>query len=193
MFFKKFSEPLYRFFLLFGLTRQETYVVILLAFLSLIGASIPYIRPYFQDSANVSQSEHRSEAFKRYSERIYSDSGLSQNERDSLIAVMNADSSSHMRWARQADSLQQLLAGHAGRESMDSFFTQIDDAPVKRININEATAAELSGLPGVGEKIAERIVEYRNKKGNFRSIDDLQQVKGIGKKMFAKIKPFVEI
>ena len=193
MFFKKISEPLYRFFLIFGLTRQETYVVLLLAFLSLLGASIPYIRSLFGTNDPGVQNEKKAEAFKNYSLRIFSDSALTQNEKDSLIAVWNGDSTSVMRWSRQADSIQMLLADHASRESIDSFFVQIGDAPVKRININEASAGELSGLPGVGEKIAERIIEYRIKNGNFRSVDDLQHIKGIGKKMFAKIKPFVEI
>lgn len=193
MFFKKISEPLYRFFLLFGLTRQETYVVLLLAVLSVIGATIPYVRSYVSDHGVMAQSEEAPNSFRHLSERILNDSALSRNEKDSLIALFNGDSVSFIRWSRQADSLKKLLAGRASRESIDSFFLQIQDAPVRQININEATAAELSGLPGVGEKIAERIVEYRSKKGNFRTVDDLKNVKGIGKKMFAKIKPFVEI
>ncbi|KAB2879213.1 helix-hairpin-helix domain-containing protein [bacterium] len=193
MFFKKISEPLYRFFLLFGLTRQETYVVLLLAVLSVIGAAIPYVRTYVSAHEVKAQNESTPDSFKNLSERIFNDSALSRNEKDSLIALFNGDSVSFNRWSRQADSLKKLLALGAGRESIDSFFLQVQDAPVKQININEATAAELSGLPGVGEKIAERIVEYRNKKGHFRSVDDLKNVKGIGKKMFAKIKPFVEI
>lgn len=193
MFFKKISESLHRFFLVFGLTRQETYVVLLLAFLALIGASVPYFRSIYANTENTDQTERKAEAFKEFSGRIFGDSALSQKEKDSLIAVWNGGSMPEARWRRQTDSLQKLLADKAPRESIDSFFTQLDDAPVKRININEATGGELSALPGVGEKIAGRIVEYRNKNGNFRSVDDLQHVKGIGKKMFAKIKPFVEI
>ena len=169
------------------------YVVLLLAFLSLVGALIPYVKPFFVNNDPGTPSEKKAEAFKNYTGRIFSDSALSQNEKDSLIAVWNGDSVSTARWRRQADSIQTLLANHASRESIDSFFVQVGDAPVKRININEATAVELGGLPGVGERIAERIIEYRNKNGNFRSVEDLQHIKGIGKKMFAKIKPFVEI
>lgn len=193
MFFKKISESLYRFFLVFGLTRQETYVVLLLAILSVVGATIPYMRVYFTDQSPPEQTEERSKAFKHFSERVLKDSSLSRNEKDSLITLFNGDSISSLRWRQQADSLKKLLAESAPRESVDSFFSQLQDAPVKQININEATAAEFRGLPGIGERIAERIIEYRNKKGSFHSIEDLQNVKGIGKKMFAKIKPFVEI
>jgi competence protein ComEA len=52
-------------------------------------------------------------------------------------------------------------------------------APAK-ININTATAAELDALPGVGEVIAQRIVDYRTTNGPFRSVDDLLDVSGIG-------------
>ena len=193
MFFKKISESLYRFFLVFGLTRQEMYVVLLLAVVSVVGAFIPYVRAQFADPINTDLSEEQSNAFKYLSDRIQNDSDLSRTEKDSLIGILDGDSSSMAEWRRQADSLTKLLAQHPSHESVDSFFLQLHDAPVKQININEATAAELSGLPGVGEKIAERIIEYRNKKGPFRSVEDLQNVKGIGKKMFAKIKPFVEI
>lgn len=193
MFFKKISESLYRFFLVFGLTRQETYVVLLLAVLSVVGASVPYVRSYFHNPGDTTQSEQRTETFRYFSDRILGDSTLTRNEKDSLIAILGGDSASLLRWGQQADSLKKLLTELTPREAVDSFFLQVRDAPVKQVNINEATAAELSGLPGVGEKIAERIVEYRNKKGNFHHVDDLQNVKGIGKKMFAKIKPFVEI
>jgi competence protein ComEA len=52
-------------------------------------------------------------------------------------------------------------------------------APAK-ININTATAAELDALPGVGEVIAQHIVDYRTTNGPFRSVDDLLDVSGIG-------------
>lgn len=193
MFFKKFSESLYRFFLIFGLTRQETYVVGLLIVLAVIGATIPYLRPFFSDPKPAENIEAKSTAFRIYSDRILNDSALTQDERDSLMTLINVDSVSILRWQRQADSLKKLLTARPARESVDSFFTQLQDAPVKQVDINDATAAELSSLPGIGEKIAERIIEYRNKNGNFRRIEELQNVKGIGKKMFAKIKPFVEI
>jgi len=61
------------------------------------------------------------------------------------------------------------------------------------IAINTATAAQLDLLPGVGPKMAQRILAYRKANGAFASLDDLQNVKGIGPKNFAKIKPFLKI
>ncbi len=59
-------------------------------------------------------------------------------------------------------------------------------APV--INLNTASAADLGNLPGIGAKMAERIVEYRQKNGPFKKIEDLMNVKGIGEKNFLKLK-----
>lgn len=54
-----------------------------------------------------------------------------------------------------------------------------------KININTATAEELTQLKGVGEKIAESIVKYREENGLFKSVADLESVKGIGPKILA--------
>ena len=56
------------------------------------------------------------------------------------------------------------------------------------INLNTATAAELEGLPGVGPKVAARIVDYRTKKGPFHKIEELMNVQGIGEKSFLKLR-----
>ena len=59
------------------------------------------------------------------------------------------------------------------------------------INLNTATIDQLMTLPGIGQKTAERILEYRTKSGGFKKIEDLMNVKGIGEKSFLKIKPLV--
>lgn len=61
------------------------------------------------------------------------------------------------------------------------------------IHINTASAAELTALPGVGEVIAERIVAYRAANGPFHSIDELDNVKGIGSTTLEKIRPYVAV
>ncbi|MEN9753007.1 MAG: hypothetical protein RL670_698 [Actinomycetota bacterium] len=59
------------------------------------------------------------------------------------------------------------------------------------INLNRATVAELDTLPGIGPAIAARIIDWRTANGGFRKKEDLMQVKGIGKKLFANIKDSV--
>jgi competence protein ComEA len=56
------------------------------------------------------------------------------------------------------------------------------------INLNTATQADLESLPGVGKSMAQRIVEYREKSGGFKKVEDLMNVKGIGEKSFLKLK-----
>jgi competence protein ComEA len=61
--------------------------------------------------------------------------------------------------------------------------------PVAVTNINTASVKELDALPGVGAKTAALIVEYRQKNGPFKKVEELMNVKGIGEKSFLKLKP----
>ena len=61
------------------------------------------------------------------------------------------------------------------------------------ININTAAAGELDNLPGVGAKTAERIVEYRQKNGPFKKIEELMNVRGVGEKNFLKLKDHITV
>jgi competence ComEA-like helix-hairpin-helix protein len=63
----------------------------------------------------------------------------------------------------------------------------------KSINLNAAGMDELMRIPGLGEKTAEKILQYRRENGNFRQIEQLQEIKGIGAKKFNLIKIYVYI
>lgn len=63
----------------------------------------------------------------------------------------------------------------------------------KVININFASLSELVQLPGIGNVIAQNIIDYRNKYGQFKSKEELINVKGIGEKKFEKIKDFISV
>ena len=65
--------------------------------------------------------------------------------------------------------------------------------PTAPVNINTATQAQLESLPGLGAKAAERILEYRQKNGSFKKVEDLMNVKGIGEKSFLKLKPLLTV
>jgi competence protein ComEA len=64
-------------------------------------------------------------------------------------------------------------------------------APIK-VDLNQATADQLSKCPGITSVLAKAIVEYRMKSGPFKSPEDLLKVKGITKEIFAKAKPKME-
>ncbi len=59
------------------------------------------------------------------------------------------------------------------------------------LNLNIATQAELEALPGIGPSIAKRIIERRDTVGPYRSIDELDKVRGIGPVILERIRPFV--
>ena len=61
------------------------------------------------------------------------------------------------------------------------------------VNLNTATTTQIATLPGIGEKAAQLIVEYREKNGGFKKIEELMNVKGIGEKSFLKLKPLVTV
>ncbi|NMA79506.1 MAG: ComEA family DNA-binding protein [Clostridiales bacterium] len=61
------------------------------------------------------------------------------------------------------------------------------------VNINTATEEELMALNGIGEELAARIISYREEFGHFKCIDDIKNVKGIGEKLFDKIKQFIYV
>ena len=65
--------------------------------------------------------------------------------------------------------------------------------PAGKVNVNTASVEQLEALPGIGPKLAARIVEYRQKTGAFKSAEELINVRGIGEKSFAKLQPYVTL
>ncbi len=61
------------------------------------------------------------------------------------------------------------------------------------IDLNTATASELTALPGIGEVLAARIVEHRNANGPFVRLDQLMAIRGIGPITYERIRPLVRL
>lgn len=66
-------------------------------------------------------------------------------------------------------------------------------APAGVVNINTADASQLALLPRIGEKAAQRIIEYRTEHGPFKKATELMQVKGVGAKTYEGLAPYVAV
>lgn len=65
--------------------------------------------------------------------------------------------------------------------------------PGEKVNINTADEAALMTLNGIGESKAKAIIEYRQKNGSFKSVEDLAKVKGIGEKTLAQLRDQITV
>lgn len=65
--------------------------------------------------------------------------------------------------------------------------------PRHPIDLNTATIDQLEELPGIGPKMAQRILDFREKSGPFERVTDLRAIRGIGRKRFEKIRPYVTV
>ncbi len=104
---------------------------------------------------------------------------IGRNLTDSYVSVENLENPNH----------------EISQEIPDSDNTQSSDNESKdgRVNINTATVKQLTLLPGIGEVIAQRIVDYRTDSGPFQSVDDLINVSGIGETKLEQLKPYAKV
>ena len=66
-------------------------------------------------------------------------------------------------------------------------------APKAKVNINTASASELEMLPTDGPKVAQRIIDFRTKNGNFKKVEEIMKVQGIGEKVFENIRDLITV
>jgi comEA protein len=62
-----------------------------------------------------------------------------------------------------------------------------------KVNINTASLEELQKLPRIGPEIAQRILDYRKESGNFKKIEEILKVRGIGEKVFGQLKDLITV
>jgi len=113
-------------------------------------------------------------------------------DRSRDLATLSSEDSAADRASGNGD------ATRTGSSPVASMSDQPSAAVPKRshkglLDLNRATEEDFDALPGIGPRLAERILEYRKSAGAFRSLDELRAVKGIGKKTFERIRPLITV
>jgi competence protein ComEA len=70
---------------------------------------------------------------------------------------------------------------------------QKKNPPAKPVNLNSASAEELQQVPGIGPATAKSIINFREKSGPFRRVEDLLAIRGISKQALERIRPYVTV
>lgn len=91
------------------------------------------------------------------------------------------------------DGVQILVPMQAPEGVAEPIPSAVPGGPTTLVNVNTASATELEALPGIGEVISQRIIDYRIQNGPFASIDDLVEVSGIGDAILADIRDLVSV
>jgi competence protein ComEA len=84
-------------------------------------------------------------------------------------------------------------SNRSGAEKVSPPRSSAKVTPGEKININTANVTDLDRLPGIGPAKAQAIIDYRTQNGNFKSIEDIQKVKGIKGGEFAKVKDHIKV
>lgn len=78
------------------------------------------------------------------------------------------------------------------RDSLLDYET-MEEKLFDKVDINKAKVLEFTSIPGVGEKLAQAIVDYRESNGKFKNIEDLKKIKGIKDKKLEKLKKYIKL
>jgi len=157
-----------------GFTKQERIVILFIVCSILIGGALKLYREKTDDSIkkHFILFKDRKEQIQKFKERSK--------------VVLNADHSS------QTDTATHSIAEpYKMRSNKRKYADLLLGKP--KININAAPIEELIQLPDIGPVRANQIIEYRKKVGKFKHIKEIMAVKGIGRKTFQKIAPFITV
>jgi comEA protein len=164
-------------------TKSEIRVLFILLLILFLGLGIKITKGFISDDSALFDYTKSDRMFRNKSDNLLSvlsdtnivvDSLFSKDELKTISSIKNSE-----------DSLKSLDGKNKKKGKKG------DDLKEKSININTATKEQLILLPGIGDSTADKILMYRKEHGAFKNIEDIMKIKGIGKKKFEKMKPFL--
>lgn len=124
------------------------------------------------------------ESDKRLSDAVDKLGGITENaDLNNINLAMKIEDAKHYIIPRIGEEVKDNEAINNENENKNS-----ENINSNKININQATVEELDRLPGVGQATANKIINYREEHGDFKSIEELKDVNGIGNKKYEEIK-----
>ena len=155
-----------------GFTQQEQKIVLFLVFSLVVGAGVQLYKRVVGQSQEQQLNAAFIEEFRERAAAVNSDSLASAS---SSLSSVNSPSPRQKPFSGRVREAEKATGRH------------------RKVNINSSTSAELEALPRIGPTLAKRIVEYRNKHGEFSQVRDLIKVKGIGKSTLKELEPYVAL
>jgi comEA protein len=165
-----------------GFTKQEQGIVLFLIFSLLVGCLVSLYNRYIEPDSTPQVDGHFIKEFHKRTQAIES-----AMEYEAINNIPETTISGSSQGEKSDAVLQATDGSESGELSANSGTNKY------LININNADQQELQNIPQIGPVLAKRIVEYRGKIGEFKSVADLEQVKGIGPAKLKKIEAFISI
>lgn len=162
---EKFSQKI-------GFTETETNIILFIILACLAGIAVNLVK-------NVKNEKTFLEFDYRQEDSLFNAASGDPGIRDSDVTL------NEKKIASQSELLDFT------KEKLPESSTKNISSSQKPININSANKSELAQLPGLGDRTAAAIIEYRTKHGRIKSLNELMTIKGIGKKKVEKIRNMV--
>ena len=156
-------------------TQNESKVIVFSVVLLLSGLLINHIKG--KSAEFISPDSEKNVNISGFERRI-------KNNGNNISTIITEDENLLIKNETAADSLKPESKKKTKKE---------DKLNGVQININTAAKEQLIMLPGVGESTADKIILYRENHNGFRKIEDIMKIKGIGKKKFEKLKPYIKV